>query len=217
LAAHISRVEMALLVLATGVLVVLAIGVQRLRWPVHLPIAKPAKPGLTPAQAKAINDAIPFVPGPVQPARRFVFRGTPAGRLQATECLATAAIYEAGDDADDQKAVMQVVLNRLRRPGFPDTVCGVVYRGSERATGCQFSFTCDGSLQRRPEYAGWEAARRRARQALAGYVYAPVGTSTHYHTDWVVPYWSGSLAKVAKIHSHIFYRRWEPKERQLSS
>jgi cell wall hydrolase len=215
---HISTIELVLVGLATAVLVTLAIGVQHLRWPTRsrLPPAL-AKPGLTPAQARAINDAVPFAPGPVVSARRFIFHGTPAARLQATECLATAAVYEAGGDELDQRAVMQVVLNRLRRTGFPKTVCGVVYDGSQRQTGCQFSFTCDGSVDRRPETRGWLVARQRARQALSGYVFAAVGASTHYHTDWVVPYWSSSLAKVAKIHSHIFYRHWGAGEHQLSS
>ena len=157
-------------------------------------------------QARAANAAIPFVSGPVAPAQRFVFHGTPASRLQATECLATVAIYEAGDDARAQKAVMQVVLNRVRTPGFPKTVCGVVYQGAGMKTGCQFSFACDGSVQRRPERAGWIAARRAAGRALAGSVDAEVGTATHYHTDWIVPYWIGSLDKIAKVDTHIFYR-----------
>ncbi len=155
----------------------------------------------------AIFSAIPFVPGSVAPAPRFVFRGTPAAREQAIECLATAALYEAGDDPRGQRAVMQVVLNRVRARGFPKTVCGVVYQGAGLPTGCQFSFACDGSLRRRPETAGWAATRLRARHALGGAVFAPVGTATHYHTDWVVPYWSGSLSKIAKVDTHIFYRQ----------
>ncbi len=161
---------------------------------------------LTMDQARAFNAAIPFVPGPIAPASRFRFHGSPAGRLQAIECLATAAIYEAGDDPREQKAVMQVVLNRVRSPGFPDTVCGVVYQGAALKTGCQFSFACDGSLQRRPEHAGWIAARRLATKALSGAVDDEVGTATHYHTDWIVPYWIGSLDKIAKVRTHIFYR-----------
>jgi spore germination cell wall hydrolase CwlJ-like protein len=102
--------------------------------------------------------------------------------------------------------VMQVVLNRVARPGYPKTVCGVVYQGAERATGCQFSFTCDGSETRRPEHRGWEQARAEARRALAGRVFRPVGTATHYHTDWVLPYWIGSLDKVALLGHHIFYQ-----------
>ncbi|MGJ3626051.1 cell wall hydrolase [Sphingomonas sp. MMS24-JH45] len=85
---------------------------------------------------------------------------------------------------------MQVVLNRLRHPAFPKTVCGVVFQGAERSTGCQFTFTCDGALARQPSPLAWDRARKVAAAALAGAVYRPVGYATHYHTDWVVPYWS---------------------------
>jgi spore germination cell wall hydrolase CwlJ-like protein len=161
---------------------------------------------LTMDEARAFNAAAPFAAGPLKPARRYVFHGSPAGRLQATECLATAALYEAGRDERGQRAVIQVVLNRVRHRGFPKTVCGVVYQGSSRRTGCQFTFTCDGSFERRRARAGWVQARKAARRALEGYVFADVGTATHYHTDWVVPYWSGSLAKIAQVETHIFYR-----------
>lgn len=103
--------------------------------------------------------------------------------------------------------MIQVILNRVRAPGFPSTVCGVVYQGSDRKTGCQFSFTCDGSFQRRPVQRGWTAARRAARRALAGEIFTAVGTATHYHADWVVPYWRSSLAKIARVGSHLFYVR----------
>jgi spore germination cell wall hydrolase CwlJ-like protein len=161
---------------------------------------------LTAEQARAVNAGIPFVTASPRIAKPYRFVGTPAARTQAIQCLATAALYEAGSDARGQKAVIQVVLNRLRLPQYPKTVCGVVYQGAERATGCQFSFTCDGSLVRRPEHAGWIAAREAARQALGGYVFAPVGTATHYHTDWIVPYWIGTLDKIARVNTHIFYR-----------
>ena len=161
---------------------------------------------LTLDEARTINAGIPFVAGPLRPAKPFRFRGSHAAKLQATDCLATAALYEAGMDGRGQKAVIQVVLNRARHPGFPKTICGVVYQGSSRRTGCQFTFTCDGSVYRRRVKTGWDAARKAARRALDGYVFPPVGTATHYHTDWVVPYWSGSLDKVAKVNTHIFYR-----------
>jgi spore germination cell wall hydrolase CwlJ-like protein len=164
------------------------------------------RPRLSMAEARAANAAIPFVAGPVRPAARFTFHGTPAAREQAIDCLATAALYEAGDDVGGQRAVMQVVLNRVRRPGYPKTVCGVVYQGAVPGGVCQFSFACDGSLKRRPETAGWPDARARARHALSGAVFATVGTATHYHTDWVVPWWSDSLDKIAKVSTHIFYR-----------
>jgi hypothetical protein len=159
-----------------------------------------------PEQARLINAAIPFVSGKIAPARPFVFSGTPEDRERALTCLTSAAWYEAGDDPVGQRAVVQVVLNRLRHPAYPKTVCGVVFQGSERQTGCQFTFTCDGALARAPTPAGWTRARGVAEKALAGAVEAVVGTATHYHTDWVVPYWSSSLDKIAEVHTHLFFR-----------
>jgi hypothetical protein len=99
-----------------------------------------------------------------------------------------------------------VVLNRVRHPAFPASVCDVVYQGSTRETGCQFTFTCDGSLARRPSADGWAPARKVAEAALAGAVFAPAGWATHYHANYVVPYWASSLAKNAIVGAHIFYR-----------
>ena len=161
---------------------------------------------LDPDDARAFNASVPFVKGPNPAARPFRFAGGSDARARATDCLAAAAYYEAGDDPVGQKAVVQVVLNRLRHPAFPKTVCGVVFQGEERRTGCQFTFTCDGALARQPSEAAWERARRVAAAALSGAVYRPVGYATHYHTDWVVPYWSASLDKIAEVHTHLFFR-----------
>lgn len=98
------------------------------------------------AQARASNAAVPIKEGRRMRAAAFHFHGGPAAREQAAECLATAALYEAGDDGRGQRAVIQVILNRVRAPGFPATICGAVYQGYNRTTGCQFSFTCDGSF-----------------------------------------------------------------------
>jgi hypothetical protein len=122
-------------------------------------------------------------------------------------CLSQAIYYEAATEGlEGQRAVAQVVLNRARHPAYPNSICGVVYQGSERTTGCQFSFTCDGSLERRPAPAAWRRATEIARNALAGYVSPLVGHATHYHADYVLPYWADSLDKSAKIGRHIFYR-----------
>ncbi len=131
-----------------------------------------------------------------------------ADRVRAVNCLTAAIYYEAGQEsAGGQRAVAQVVLNRLRHPAYPKTVCGVVFEGSTRSTGCQFTFTCDGSLARAPTAAGWRRARLIAEAALEGQVDPEVGYATHYHADYVAPYWSPSLQKVATIGAHIFYRR----------
>ena len=149
---------------------------------------------------------------PVRPeigaaAAAMVAMGTGSDMVRAQECLATAIYYEAASESDaGQRAVAQVVLNRVAHSAWPNTVCGVVYQGSARRTGCQFTFTCDGSLARRPSRGGWERASRIARAALGGQVYAPVGLSTHYHTLAVHPYWAPSLAQTTVIGAHIFYR-----------
>jgi spore germination cell wall hydrolase CwlJ-like protein len=165
---------------------------------------------IAPQDAVAINAAVPVSTLPNPAARPFsVAFATPADRLRAVECLTAAVYYEAAvESTEGQRAVAQVVLNRVRHPAYPRTVCGVVFQGSERSTGCQFTFTCDGALRRTPSAAGWARARRVAEEALAGKVYAPVGWATHYHTNWVVPYWSSSLVKLANVGSHIFFR-WE--------
>lgn len=131
-----------------------------------------------------------------------------ADRALAADCLADAIYYEAGFEPDDgQRAVAQVVLNRVRDPNFPNTVCGVVYQGWQRKSGCQFSFACDGSVTRRPPGVEQrEHARRLAEDALNGYVVTAVGSATHYHTDYVDPSWAPTLVEVAEIGQHIFYK-----------
>src|SRR5512139_1117383 len=132
---------------------------------------------------------------------------TPDDQQRSLNCLTAAIYYEARSEPEEgQRAVAQVVLNRVRHPAFPSTVCGVVYQGHERSTGCQFSFTCDGSMNRPIQPRAWERSRLIAAQALAGSVYAPVGNATHYHTLAVHPYWAAYLQKSAIIGAHIFYR-----------
>jgi spore germination cell wall hydrolase CwlJ-like protein len=141
------------------------------------------------------------------PAASFRLRTNPLSGERAIECLTQAIYYEAGGEGlDGGRAVAQVVLNRVRHPAYPSSICGVVYQGSDRATGCQFTFTCDGSLARVPSSFLWRQARRIAIEALAGKVYAPVGHATHYHADFVLPYWADSLDKSVTIGRHIFYR-----------
>ena len=174
--------------------------------------AAPAPPPLlvrqlAPEKALQVNASIPVADGPNPAAKPFAFKGNTAARAQALECLASAVYYEAGQEtAEGQRAVAQVVLNRVRHSAFPATVCGVVYQGSTRVTGCQFTFTCDGSLYRQPDASGWRRSYRVAEAALSGLVYAPVGYATHYHANYVVPYWASTLAKNAVVGAHIFYR-----------
>ncbi|MBN2971120.1 cell wall hydrolase [Roseomonas aeriglobus] len=142
----------------------------------------------------------------IRPALPFVLRGSTLDKARALQCLTTAIYYEAATEPDNgQAAVAQVILNRVRHPTFPATVCGVVYQGSERR-GCQFSFACDGAMARAPMRSAWDRARRVAARALAGYVFAPVGLATHYHTYAVTPTWNRSLVMTGMFGAHLFHR-----------
>jgi len=156
--------------------------------------------------ALRINAALPFSQASVEAPLPFVATGRDVEAKRALLCLTQAVYYEAGfEPLQGRRAVAQVVLNRLRHPAFPKSVCGVVYQGSTTGV-CQFTFVCDGSLNRPPAALAWKEAEQVARAALAGYVEAAVGESTFYHADYVAPRWAPVLAKVTQIGQHIFYR-----------
>jgi spore germination cell wall hydrolase CwlJ-like protein len=154
------------------------------------------------------NAAIPTLNLPLEHMKAF---GLAAAKNEtyatALKCLTQAVYYEAANEPmQGRRAVAQVVLNRMRHPAYPKSVCGVVYQGAERRTGCQFSFTCDGALLRAPAAVRWNEAGLVARAALAGYVEPSVGTATFYHADYVMPKWAFTFGKITQIGRHIFYR-----------
>ena len=157
--------------------------------------------------AREINAFKPFADLPINPMEPFILRASRQDRAQALRCLSQAIYYEAArEPREGQRAVAQVVLNRVRHPAYPNSVCGVVFQGSARSTGCQFSFTCDGSLTWAPEPGLWRQVESVAREALEGFVETGVGSATHYHADYVAPYWAPTLVKMTKVGAHIFYR-----------
>lgn len=122
-------------------------------------------------------------------------------------CLAQAIYYEArGESQRGQMAVAEVIMNRVRSGYYPNSVCGVVYQGSHRATGCQFTFTCDGSLNHRPRGRAWDRAQRVATAVMSGYTRPVTQGATHYHTLAVNPVWNSGLVETTTIESHVFYR-----------
>ena len=130
----------------------------------------------------------------------------PVSQARELECLTEAVYYEArGETPAGQAAVAQVVLNRVKHPAFPKSVCGVVFQGAQRGRGCQFSFACDGSTHMRREPAAWVRARRIASRAFAGQGAGGVGSATHFHVTSVQPAWSGMI-QVAQVGAHIFYK-----------
>lgn len=168
----------------------------------HAPSLKPAAP--------AARFADPAVVAASVAAAAPIELDAPKAALalrSERDCLADAIYYEArGESVVGRLAVADVVLNRVKNRHYPSTICGVVYQGSERVTGCQFSFTCDGSMDARVI-----ARKRREAEDLAGAVLAgldlPVSRdATHYHANYVDPYWAKNLVPTAEIGTHKFYR-----------
>lgn len=157
--------------------------------------------------AKSRNDRIPMSSGPIEhlsSATGIARSGTQYET--ALKCMTQAIYYEAANEPiGGKRAVAQVVLNRMRHGAYPNSVCGVVYEGANQRV-CQFSFTCDGSLLRKPMAPQWQESRSVALAALAGATEPSVGTATHYHADYVLPRWAFKLGKIEKIGVHIFYR-----------
>ncbi len=158
------------------------------------------------------NALIPISANPLEsPAGIFRLSADNSAYKSALQCMTEAVYYEAANEAlQGKRAVAQVILNRLKHPAYPNSVCGVVYQGVNLRV-CQFSFTCDGSLLRKPMARQWVASRAVAAGALSGKTEGSVGTATHYHADYVLPYWAHKLAKVEVVGRHIFYRfngRW---------
>ena len=144
--------------------------------------------------------------GPKPPA--LALNAASAGdRVRALRCMTDAVYYEAANEPEPgMRAVAQVVINRVRHPEWPNSVCGVVYQGAERASGCQFSFTCDGSLARGRSRAAWARSQRIAEEALDGHEFGDVGMATYYHTFEVWPHWGRRLTMTNMIGRHLFHR-----------
>jgi len=141
-----------------------------------------------------------------------------AKNAREQRCLAEAIYYEArGESRRGQMAVAEVVANRVRSSLYPDTFCDVVYQGHTRVTGCQFSFTCDGSLNKSPRGASWREANVIAQQVLTGVMNAQTHRATHYHTTAIDPYWSSSLVETTRIGAHVFYRTPTKRERAMKA
>jgi spore germination cell wall hydrolase CwlJ-like protein len=68
----------------------------------------------------------------------------------------------------------------------------------------QFSWTHDGRSDAVVPGATWELAWRIAKEAQQHPL--PNFDATHYHADYVRPYWAASLSPVATIGRHKFYK-----------
>lgn len=126
------------------------------------------------------------------------------------KCLAEGIYFEArGEPVKGQAAVAQVILNRVRNPTYPNSVCGVVYQNKHWRNRCQFSFACDNIKDRTSDKPRWSTAKFVARETSHGRIWQKqVGSSTHYHATYVNPKWAHKMKRVGRIGLHIFYRTY---------
>jgi spore germination cell wall hydrolase CwlJ-like protein len=162
---------------------------------VTLPKARPSLPRHQPAPLDLRVTAAPVDPEAYQ-------------RRQAN-CLAKAIYFEArSESVDGQFAVARVILNRTENPHYPDTICRVVYQNAHRVNRCQFSFACDRLPDEPDESIAWALALGMA-EALVRMEQPLLSEkllqSTHYHADYVRPYWAPQLAMTGTVGRHIFY------------
>ena len=130
-----------------------------------------------------------------------------ANLASETSCLAEALYYEArGEGVIGEKAIAEVVVRRTHRAGFPHSICGVVHQGT--GTACQFSFACDGTLDRPKAMGEWRRAVRLATRIITGAV--PLTNLTEgaisFHAASIQANWPG-MVKTVQIGNHVFYRR----------
>jgi hypothetical protein len=179
---------------------------------VALGSSTPAQPDAVPIEVSSFPGATLALsaPGKDQSASRpdYVASIDPEKLGRETRCLAEAVYFEARSEPEaGQAAVAQVVLNRVQSGLYPASVCGVVYQNRHRYRSCQFSFACEGRSLRITEGDAWEQAVRVAKEVMVGRTYiSDVGSSTHYHANYVHPRWARALRKTDVIGRHIFYR-----------
>jgi spore germination cell wall hydrolase CwlJ-like protein len=169
-------------------------------WASELARAAPRNPGLDLSRA-AIGE---------ENGKPVFFGGLNEAEFRTREkrCLATAIYFEArGESVDGQIAVAQTILNRVRSAFYPDTICGVVYQGSQMRNACQFSFACDRTSDVPKEKPQWETANEIAERVLKGEAWLEsVGHASHYHATYVQPDWIPEMRRLTRIGSHVFYR-----------
>ncbi|CAN7416346.1 cell wall hydrolase [Mesorhizobium amorphae] len=153
-----------------------------------------------------------FIPPMSKGDHSWIQNPLPASVFSKKEqaCLANGIYFEArGESMRGQAAVAQVILNRVRNPAYPNSICGVVYQNDHWYNRCQFSFACDGRKKRIENPVAYKTAQDVAMAVTAGKIFIPeVGSSTHYYANYVHPGWARTMKRMTKIGLHIFYRTY---------
>ncbi|MDB2668549.1 cell wall hydrolase [Alphaproteobacteria bacterium] len=131
----------------------------------------------------------------------------PEAFSEARHCLAQAIYFEArSEPVKGWEAVADVVINRTHNAKYPSTICGVVFQGEYQRHSCQFSFACDGLSDRARNRRLWKQALDVShRKLIENRERSETAYATHYHADYVTPYWSEKMVRLTKIGRHIFY------------
>lgn len=160
-----------------------------------------ARTDLSPLGLLTRSTPIPVQAAPVRTAVTGSSSAPANGR--ELDCMAQAVYFEArGEPMLGQLGVAQVVMNRVRHPAFPKSVCGVVFQRAGHS--CQFSWACHRPSG--PSNAGqWAQARAVAGRVMAGEVVASLSFATHFNGARARGFGSG-LQRVAQIGQHAFYR-----------
>jgi len=124
-----------------------------------------------------------------------------------TYCLAQNIFFEARSESlASQAMIAEVTLNRVASKHFPNTVCDVVWQRK------QFSWTHDGKHDDPTRMSfldreAWKEIYKAAELIInnpEGYL--PKTGATHYHADYVKPYWTSEMKYLGKVGSHLFYK-----------
>jgi len=147
------------------------------------------------------------VPAPLPAGSSFAAR-----LLQEHQCLSEAIYYETRGNTDaGQKAVVEVILNRIRSGQYGSSICGVVYQGAAGANAghCQFSWACSGIMRHAKEPTEWRRAQELAARVLTGEEQMDGLTqgAVGFHATSVHPDWGAQFVPTVEIGGHIFYRR----------
>ena len=153
----------------------------------------------------------------VYPINKYAY-----GAQSDFDCMIEAIYYEAGNQPLIGKiAVAQVILNRVRSKRYPNTVCDVVHQGPKSQWWlenhgkevpikhkCQFSYYCDGKEEVRYEGKSWNESEHAAMMIINNSLLKDITDgATHYHADYVSPYWSKDMTRTITIENHLFFKR----------
>jgi len=130
-------------------------------------------------------------------------------------CMALNIYHEArGEPLAGQIAVGHSVLNRVLDKRYPNDVCSVVKQAKYNEwdkvnpirNQCQYSWWCDGLDDKPYDDKAMLESTILAQYLLSGKSIDITEGATHYHADYVNPYWADHMTVVVKIGSHIYYR-----------